>query len=178
VSELSDLAIDIDPVHWRRRDAVAQRVHDAVEAVYAKYLRAQFARRPDARERVVRKLFESMSYFRRSFQASPASWSAKVALATAFELILLDSSSAIRRTLVRRTAILLKGTPGTRSMQAAVDDLYVARSALVHAGDDTSDVAMAVAREAYVRCFVELASRLPSVARRSEAPLGELIGDG
>ena len=39
VSELSDLAIEIDPTYWQRRDALAQRVHDAVEAVYAEYLR-------------------------------------------------------------------------------------------------------------------------------------------
>ncbi len=177
VSELSDLAIDIDPAHWRRRDALAKRVHDAVDVVYAEYLRAQFARKPDARERTVRKLFESMCYFRRAFQGAPGSWSGKVALATAFELLLLDSSSAIRHTLVRRSKLLLKGTAGTRSMQAAVEDLYVARSELVHAGDDSADVDLRFAREAYVRCFVEIAGRITSLGRQSATPLGDLIGD-
>ena len=178
VSELSDLAIDIDPVHWRQRDALAQRVHNAVEAVYAEYLRAQFhPGKPAAHERTVMKLFDSMSYFRRSFQGSPTSWSGKVALATAFEMLLLDSSGAIRRTLVRRTRLLLKGIPGTKAMQSAVDDLYGARNALVHEGDDGAEADMAVAREAYVRCFVELGHRLPGLRRTTETPLGDLIGD-
>ena len=178
VSELSDLAIEIDPVHWRRRDALAQRVHDAVEAVYAEYLRTQFHHgNPDARDRTVRKLFDSVSYFRRSFQGSSTSWSEKVALATAFEMLLLDNSGAIRKTLVRRTRLLLKGVPGTRAMQSAVDDLYGARSALVHAGDDGAGADMALAREAYVRCFVELGHRLPAVRRSTQTPLGDLIGD-
>jgi hypothetical protein len=176
VSELSDLAIDIDPAHWRRRRALAQRVHDAVDVVYSEYLRAQFARTPDARERTVRKLFESLGYFRRGFQG-PGSWSGKVALATAFELLLLDSSSAIRNTLIRRSRLLLKGTAGTRSLQAAVEDLYVARSKLVHAGDDSALVDMGLAREAYVRCFVEIARRIPTLSRQSPTPLGDLTGD-
>jgi hypothetical protein len=178
VSELSDLAIDIDPLHWRRRDALAQRVHDAVELVYAEYLRAQLDHgRPDARRRTVRKLFESMSYFRRSLQGSPTSWSGKVALATAFEMLLLDNSGAIRRTLVRRTQLLLRGVAGTRAMQSAVDDLYGARSALVHSGDDEAEADMVLAREAYVRCFVELSHRLPGLRRNTKTPLGDLIGD-
>lgn len=178
VSELSDLAIDIDPVHWRRRDVLAQRVHDAVEAVYAEYLRAQFHHgKPDARERTVRKLFDSMSYFRRSFQGSPTIWSGKVALGTALEMLLLDGSGAIRRTLVRRTRLLLKGIPGTRAMQSAVDNLYGARSALVHTGEEGAEADMALAQEAYVRCFVELGHRLPGLRRSTRTPLGDLIGD-
>jgi hypothetical protein len=178
VSELSDLAIDIDPAHWRRRDALAQRTYDAVEAVYAEYLRSQFHHgKPDARQRTVRKLFDSMSYFRRSFQGTPARWSGKVALATAFEMLLLDNSGGIRRALVDRTRLLLKGTPGTRKMQCAVDDVYAARNALVHAGDEGAEADMALAREAYVRCFVELALRLPSLRRSTGTPLSDLIGD-
>lgn len=178
VSELSDLAIDIDPLYWRRRDPLAQRVHDAVEVVYARYLRAQFHHgTPGAPERTVRKLFDSIGYFRRSLQGSPSSWSGKVALATAFEMLLLDSSGATRISLVRRTRLLLKGQPGTRQMPAAVEELYAARNALVHAGDAEADANMALAREAYVRCFVELAFRLHTVRRHTATPLGDLIGD-
>ena len=178
VSELSDLAIDIDPAHWRRRDQLAAEVHDAVDAVYAEYLRAQFHHgRRDARQRTVRKMFDSMSYFRRSFQGSATSWSGTVALATAFEMLLLDSTpGGIRKELIGRTKLLLKGTPGTRSLQAAVDEVYGARNDLVHAGDDTVDVDVARAREAYVRCFVALARRLPTLKRQTETPIGDLIG--
>ena len=178
VSELSDLAIEIDPLHWRRRDRLARDVHDAVEFVYAEYLRSRFHQGPrDARQRTVTKLFESMGYFRRSFQGSSTSWSGSVALATAFEMLLLDSTGGIRNALVRRSKLLLKGTPGTKAMQAAVGDLYAARNALVHAGDDDGEADIARAREAYVRCFVEITHRLPALNRQTATPLGDLIGD-
>jgi hypothetical protein len=178
VSELSDLAIEIDPVHWRRRDRLAREVHDAVEVVYGEYLRSRFRQGgSDARHRTVTKLFESMGYFRRSFQGTSTSWSGNVALATAFEMLLLDSTGGIRNGLVRRTKLLLKGTSGTRAMQAAVGDLYTARNALVHAGDDDAEADVARAREAYVRCFVEIARRLPALKRQTATPLGDLIGD-
>lgn len=179
VSELSDLAIDIDPAHWRRRDRVAAEVHDAVEVVYADYLRAQFHHgRRDARQRTVRKLFDSMSYFRRSFQGSATNWSGNVALATAFEMLLLDSTpGGIRSVLVRRAKLLLKGTPGTRAMQEAVGDLYGSRNALLHAGNDGVEVDVVRAREAYVRSFVEIVRRLPSLRPRTKTPLGDLSGD-
>lgn len=179
VSELSDLAIDIDPAHWRRRDVLAAEVHEAVEAVYADYLRAQSLQgRRDARQRTARKIFESMSYFRRSFQGSATSWSGNIALATAFEMLLLDGTPrGIRSELVRRARLLLKGMPGTQAMQTAVDDLYGSRNALVHAGDDEAEVDVGRAREAYVRCFVEIARRLPSLGRsRTDTPLGDLMG--
>ena len=178
VAELSDLAIDIDPVHWRRRDRLANEVHEAVEVVYSDYLRSHFHHgKRDARQRTVRKLYNSMGYFRRSFQGSSTSWSGTVALATAFEMLLLDSTGGIRQALVRRTQLLLKGTPGTRAMQAAVGDLYAARNALVHAGDDDAEADVAHAREAYVRCFVEITRRLPKLDPNTATPLGDLIGD-
>ena len=62
-------------------------------------------------------------------------------------------------------------------MQRAVDDLYRARSAVVRSGDDSAEADMTLAREAYVRCFVELGRRLPSLRRGAAAPLGDLIGD-
>lgn len=178
VSELSDLAIEIDPVHWRRRDRLANEVHDAVEVVYGEFLRSHLSDgHRDARQRTAMKLYNSMGYFRRSFQGSSTSWSGLVALSTAFEMLLLDSTGGVRNTLVRRTRLLLTGTPGTRAMQAAVDEVYSARNALVHAGDDDADADVASAREAYVRCFVEITRRLPQLDRKTATPLGDLIGD-
>ena len=58
-----------------------------------------------------------------------------------------------------------------------MEDLYIARSELVHVGDDSALVDMRLAREAYVRCFVEIASRIPTLSRQSPTPLGDLTGD-
>ena len=157
---------------------MASRIHCAVEAVFSQYLRAKLdSRRSDARGRTAQKLFVSMTYFRRSFQGSATSWSGKVALATAFEMLLLDSSGAIRKSLVRRTKLLLKGVPGTQAMQTAVDDLYAARCDVVHQGNTETSFEIGVAREAYVRCFVTIGERLPRLNGNSLSPLGDLIGD-
>lgn len=116
VSELSDLAVDIDPAHWRRRGELARKVHDAVEVVYGDYLRSRFhPQRRGARHRTATKLFESMGYFRRSFQGSSTSWSGTVALATAFEMLLLDNTGGIRNALVRPHKAPPQGHPGHTS---------------------------------------------------------------
>lgn len=178
ISELSDLEIDIDPAHWRRNRALGERVHRAAEAVYTEYLRDRIAApRQNARTRTVRKLFDGVGFFRRSYQRGSSDWRAKVSLATAFEMLLTDSYGAVRATLQRRTRLLLKGVPGTRSMQAAVGNLYESRSELVHTGSDDAEVDMALARRAFVLCFTELAERLPSLPERAATPIRDLTGD-
>lgn len=178
VSELSDLEIDIDPSHWRRTPEVARRVHAAVESLYSAYLHQRFSTaKANARTRTVRKLFDSLSFFRRSYQQTPGDWSAKVNLATAFEMLLTDSWKGVTAALPRRTRLLLTGVRGTRAMQAAVSDLYRARSALVHTGSDAPEVDMDLARKAFVLCFVRVVERLDSIAPTSATPLRDAIGD-
>ena len=178
VSELSDLEIDIDPRHWRLNPSTGRRVHAAVEDLYGRYLRYEFRNtKPDAVSRTVKKLFESMAYFRRSYQRSATGWIAKVSLATAFEMLLTDSYGAVGATLTRRTGLLLRGVPGTRAMQAAVRNLYDSRSAMVHRGSDDALHDIDQARRAYVLCLVELVERLPQLTSSAAEPIRALTAD-
>lgn len=178
VSELSDLEIDIDPAHWRRNMALAERVHRAGGAIYAAYLRDRVTRpRSNAHSRTVRKLFDSVGFFRRSYQRGAADWRAKVSLATAFEMLLTDHYGSVAPTLQRRARLLLRGVRGTRAMQDAIGDRYTARSELVHTGQEERNVDMALARRAFVLCFTELVERLPSLSRNTATPVRDLTGD-
>jgi len=69
VGELSDMAVDIDPRYWQRRTTEAGAVHQAVDALYAGYLSHSVGSRTEnTLSRTYRKLFEAVTYFRRSCQ--------------------------------------------------------------------------------------------------------------
>jgi hypothetical protein len=71
LTELSNLAIEIDPQYWHRNVKNSERVHAAMETLYEAYLRQRFMQRRDnAVTRTVRRFFESVDYFRRSFHRS------------------------------------------------------------------------------------------------------------
>lgn len=178
ITEMANLAIELDPRHWARHPTLIDRIHDANELIYTAYLRQRIAHgRQNARTRTVRKMFDAVGFFRRAHEQSPEGWRSKVSLATAFELLLTDCYGAVHETLQRRTRLLLQGIPGTRAMQRAVGDLYESRSELVHAGNEDAPVDMATARRAFVLCFVALAERLGTLAPSSSTPIRDLTSD-
>lgn len=68
---LAVLEIDIDTAPWRRNMALAEQVHRAEGASYAAHLRDRVTRpRSNAHSRTVRKLFDSVGFFRRSYSAA------------------------------------------------------------------------------------------------------------
>lgn len=179
VTEASDLNIDLDAGFWnQRRRATADVVEAAVTAVFEGLLRYSIAGRDDARSRTYRKIFESMAYFTRSFSSSEREWQETVSLATAFEMLLTDGyQSGVADRLERRVRLLLKGTRGTLALQAAVRDLYEARSQIVHLGNKKVSVDLPRARHAYALTFCALAARLPELKPRSSTPIRDLSGD-
>ena len=178
VTELSNLPIEVDPRYWNRNTDTGERVHAAMDKLYEAYLRQRFTRRRnDAVTRTVRRFFESVDYFRRSFHRSEDDFVGLVSLSTAFEMLLTDNYGAVQQTLVKRTGLLLKGAPGTRTMQKAVGDLYESRSEMVHGGIRNTSTDVVAARRAYTLCFVTLADRLPSLSPKSLSPVKDLCGD-
>lgn len=177
VSELSDLAIDVDPRYWHRRAATSRAVYEAARDLYAGYLRHSVGtHKEDALGRTYRKLFEAMTYFRRSYHGEGETWSAVVSLATAFEMLLTDAyQPGVRARLVRRTAVLLKGVRGTRRYQAAVEGLYEARSITVHLGREPR-LDLYDARQAFVLVLIELMRRMHTLADGETQPLTFLTG--
>jgi hypothetical protein len=178
VVELSDLSVELNPYYWRRRHNFEDNLYSALDNVYTGYLtNSVLSDRDDATSRTYRKLFEALTYFRRSFHVSDADWSATISLSTAFEMLLTDHfASGVSTRLVRRLRLLLKGTPGTRSYQTAVADLYDARSQIVHAGE-TPSADLLTARRAFVLAFVSLTSRLHTLNNSSATPIRDLTGD-
>lgn len=177
VVELSDLAIEIDPRFWGRRPGLASKVYQAVDDLYRGYMSYSLGAAKDtSRGRVFRKLFEAVSYFRRSYTGKGEGWTAVVSLATAFEMLLTDSyESGVAKRLRRRTQALLKGVRGTAAYQQAVEDLYHCRSATVHSGV-SPDLNLGPAREAFVLTFCALVNRLPTLGARQEKPMAFLTG--
>lgn len=178
ITELSELAIDIDPRHWSRRPKTAERLSSATEALYSAYLRSRAATRMNSPDRVARQVTDSLSYFRRSHRRSVDDWSSVVSLATAFEMLLTDGyAPGVTNTLVRRSKHLLHGVPGTRAMQASIRDLYNARSKLVHTGDEGGEVDIHCARLAYVHCFLRIVERFSTVSPSTSTPFADLCAD-
>lgn len=179
VVETTDLNIDLDATFWTtRRRGTADRVEWAVGTVYTGLLRYSIGGIDDARARTHRKLFESMAYFKRSFSTSEREWRETVSLATAFEMMLTDGyQSGVTKRLERRVQLLLKGVRGTTKYQAAVRELYEARSQIVHLGNRNVTVDLNTARHAYVLAFCALADRLSAIKPKSATPLQDLIGD-
>ncbi len=179
LAEISDLGIELDPRHWRRRKKLADRINSAVNSVHSGYLHHSFgAKKERVHGRVYRKLFEATSFFRRSFHRSDMNWSAVVSLAVAFEMLLTDGYAPnVRTRVVRRTRRLLHGVAGMRSYTKAVDDLCGARGAIVHTGTTLQAVDLQRARRAFVYAFVAIAEALPNLSPTSQAPMKELSGD-
>lgn len=181
IAEASDLSVDLDASYWTgRRQRQADRVEAAVTAVYRGYLSHSIGRSGDSTgARVFRKLFDSMTYFKRSFAASERDWQGVVSLATAFEMLLTDAyAPGVGDRLTRRTKLLLRGTPGTLSYQRAVADLYDARSQIVHSGTTPSSTDLHLARGAYVLAFCALTERLNRLAGVAKSsPIRDLVGD-
>lgn len=180
ITEASDLNIDLDASYWTsRRQEQADRVEAAVSIVYRGFLAHTVGRRPDnTRARVYRKLFESMTYFKRSLSASERDWQGVVSLATAFEMLLTDNyAPGVAARLARRTKLLLRGTPRTLTYQEAVKDLYDARSQIVHSGSHPASLDLHLARRAYVLTFCALCDRLGGLSPSMTSPIRDLVGD-
>jgi Apea-like HEPN len=178
VDELCDLAVDIDTRYWQRRSSAAEKIYSSVDELYTGYLRYNFGSPHGINlVRVYRKLFDAVSYFRRSYLAEGEGYTAVLSLATAFEMLLTDSYSPdVAKRLRRRTKLLLRGVRGTIRYQQAVEDLYYARNRTVHAGTEES-LDLSDARRAFVLAFIALMPRVSGLTGSELSPIAVLTGD-
>ncbi|MGO4363478.1 hypothetical protein [Terrabacter sp. RAF57] len=109
VSELSALGFEIDPAYWRRQAALGDEMQAQVEKLYRRQLKLKVSgKKFDAPGRTVNRLFSSLQMFRRSFANSADDWTGRVALSTAFEMLLTDNYGAVKTTLVSRSKELMR----------------------------------------------------------------------
>ena len=175
VTDLTELALEIDPRYWMRYSKEHDAVRLSVDKVYDGYLRRLTSVTvDDVKSRTYNRLFTALTYFRRSYRGSANDFTAIVTLNTAFELMLTDSSGSIGPTLRTNTAKLLKGKRGIKRMTDAVDDLYRARCDLVHAGKP-AEANLVLARRAFALCFVSLAGRVDRIAPATSTPVMDMV---
>jgi hypothetical protein len=177
LSDLSDLAIEIDPRYWRRSRWMASRVYAALGAAQTGYLKHRLGVGDGVVEgRIYRKLFDALLFFRRSFRPERPD-ECVVHLATAFETLVTDSYAAgVGKRLAERCASALRGVPGRKAMVAAVEALHEARSAIVHQGRHDMRHNLTLARRAFAHTFVGLTSRLGRLRTTSpDHPIEDLL---
>jgi hypothetical protein len=176
ISELAALSFELNPAYWRKSVKLGEDIRIQVESLYSAQLKQNLRGRPrNARERTIGRMFRSLQMFRRSYVPSADDWTGKVALSTAFEMLLTDHYGSVGPTLERRSRQLLRGKPGTRVMQHSVRDLYSARSQLVHGAALTTEADMASARRAYALCFLELGRLVPLMPLQTGTPVGDVV---
>lgn len=176
IFELAALGFDLDPSYWRRQVAFGTDMQVQVEKLYLAQLQLKVAgKKLNAQSRTVNRMFASLQMFRRSFAGSTDDWTGRVALSTAFEMLLTDNYGAVRTTLVSRGRELMRGQRGTRAMQQAIGDLYVSRSELVHGAEQTTVADMHLARRAYALCFLALSKRVEQISGTTPTPIGDIV---
>jgi len=179
LAELSDLPVELDPKYWRQKSNLSERICNALKIVESGYAEQILKRtKSKLKARVFRKLFDALSFFRRSFRQTADSTEGVVNLAIAFEVLLTDSySRGIDDHIHRRASLALKGVRGRSSMLDSLEGLYKARSEYVHAGRTNTNVDVDGARKAFTRAFLELVERLDKLPQRSSQPIGTILGD-
>ncbi len=178
VYELTDLGVQLDPSYRSRRSALFDRIQDAVDLVHRSSVYADVRDLRGAQANVARKLFQSIDYFRRSYQRAAGSWATSITLATALEMLLTDGweGLGVAARIQERARVLLKGTRGTRVYQQALRQLYDVRSEFVHQGRSRSSYDIDRVRQAYVLLFCELAEALTSIHANSKHPMRDICG--
>jgi hypothetical protein len=175
VTDLTELALEIDPKYWMRYSKEHAAIRASVDEVYAGYFRRLTGTTIDnVPSRTYHRLFTALTYFRRSYRGSANDFTAVVTLSTAFELMLTDSSRGVGPAMRNNAAVLLKGKRGVKGMTEAVGDLYQARCDLVHAGKPASPN-LHLARRAFALCFIGLAGRIKRIAPRTSTPVTDMM---
>lgn len=178
LEEASELGIEIDPKQWGEGAPRRAAILSAMKEAQGGYFRYALGRLQDSpRARFFRKVFDSLSYFRRSFRRSAHPGEAAVNLATAFETLLTDRwSPPVTATISFRLSVLLAGCQGARGFNKLFAALYDARSKAVHTGERTADLDMVAAQRMFVDAFASFAGRFKSMNFRIPNPIEAELG--
>jgi hypothetical protein len=136
-----------------------------------------YAKTNEGHDRVYRKLFSSLSYFRRSFRVTADIGEAYVNLAVAFEVLLTDNyASGVDVRIKKRLRKALKGVKGNQAMNSAANMLYTARSEIVHTGQTTIAVDVQSVQRAFVHAFIHVSDRMQGLSSTSQEPIRSILG--
>ncbi len=180
LAELSELSVELDPRHWRKRTNQLKLVGKAMDYI-GKLINTEvlFKKKLNAHGRVARKLVNSLNFFKRAHRGSSDESEEVINLAIALEVLLTDNySQGVMNTLKERLEVGLAHLPAALRKRCidGVVDTYDARSGFVHSGsaDTTPDVA--AARRAYAEAMLFVTARLPKVSTGAAQPMIEVFG--
>lgn len=177
LAELSALPVDVDAVHWADRTDDLDELWTALETLQTLQLHRRLKReKASATEKMGAKVFDALTYFRRSFHRDGgAHWAAVVSLATAFEMLLTDSyQRGVTERLETRVRLLLDGHPDAEADARLVSDLYASRSKIVHRGDHLSGD-LRPAQRLFLRCLTAVTTLMPGLQPNEPKPADALF---
>lgn len=179
LSELTAVPVNITRGTWMRRKKLILGICSALRTVETRYLKALLTpTNTSAHDRVYRKLFSSLSYFRRSFRLTADIGEAYVNLAVAFEVLLTDNyASGVDARIRKRLRKTLNGIRGSRRLNSAARTLYKARSEIVHMGQTKVTVDVQRVRQAFVHAFVYVVDHVPGISSTSPEPIQSILGE-
>ncbi|TFW31765.1 hypothetical protein [Massilia horti] len=179
LAELADLGVDIDPRAWKGKARRSQltTIRNALEFLEDGYLRhCVIGSKSQELSRLFRKLLSSINYFRRSLRARGQTSENIVALAIAFETLLIDFyARGVTDRIHMRVRTCLAGKSGVAAMCDAVQELFVSRGKILHAGETLQFKDIPLARKAYVICFVHISQRLTLLDPKTKNPLSAIF---
>lgn len=179
LAELSDVPIEIHPKFWRARYKTIEAISNRFTKVESLYVAYMFkAGRKSVEARVAMKLFDSLKFFRRSFKRTDDGIDSIVNIAIAFEVLLTDSyAPGISDRLEKRLCLAISNPKIKEAMLKAVNNLYYARSEIVHTGTTGLSVDISKAQLAFTHAFIGVVDKLHKLPRSSDKPIGDILGD-
>jgi hypothetical protein len=165
LAEITAVPVRIGVGAWMKRKKFIARICSALLRVESCYLTAILNPQNESTPfRMYRKLFESLTYFRRSFRLTSDPGETCVNLAVAFEVLLTDGyASGVEPRIKKRLKKALEGVKGNRGLNIAARNLYKARSEVVHGGSTDTDVDVPKVRRAFVHAFVFIVENLDRI---------------
>jgi hypothetical protein len=179
LSDLSALPIDLAPGLWSKRVHVIDELARWLSRIEASYMDFHVLGNGKGGPAIAfSKIFTSLIYFRRSFKPRGDVNEQIVNLAVAFEVLLTaEYAKGVGKRLERRIKFSLRGTKGSRRLQAATKNLYKARSEVVHRGDTSTGYDLHSGQEAFVYVFLGVIRKVDTVPATTKDPIGAILGD-
>jgi hypothetical protein len=177
LAELSELNIQLNLLAWKR-SALAERLSKAIMKFERSYMENCVGiDQVTPTIKVYRKIYLALEYFRRSFRSSSKVEDQIVTLATAFEILLIDSSRSQMNSITDALKILLKGIRGGPVMVSAARRLYKLRNQSVHAGKCSGEPNWRRCRLAFIHAFLVIFGKLTKMGTMgtTSTPMQDVI---
>lgn len=175
---LCDLQIDIDPDHWSEKPDILGKLVESLDEVGKGYTRAATLRQNQVADRMYRKLFGALSFYRRSFHSQAKRGEPAIFLATAFEMLLTDYfSPGVKNRLKRRYKLAVASDEEVSNLSGLIGELYDRRSETVHQGKVEGPIDLRLVQKAFVFAFIGVVARMKALPQESSQPIADILGD-